>query len=119
MQMPSSNWLQLMQLSHLSRRDELQRPEGDLEIGSVGLEIVQSTGNALLQLGGVLPRGAVGGDLVQGGRHGCGFCLFDDGNWVSSGEWTGLVLEGGSRYREKKVRDCVLRGFGTKKSSEN
>ena len=81
MQMPSSNWLQLMQLSHLSRRDELQRSEGDLEIGSVGLEIVQSTGDVLLQLGGVLPRRAVGGDLVQRrGRHGgCCYYSLDDG----------------------------------------
>lgn len=53
-----------MWFSHLSGRDELQGPEGNLEVGSVGLEIVQSTGNVLLQLGGVLPRGAVGGDLV-------------------------------------------------------
>lgn len=57
--------------SHLSCVDELQRSEGDLQIGSVGLEIVQSTGDVLLQLGGVLPRRAVGGDLVQRGRHGC------------------------------------------------
>lgn len=56
-------------VSHLSCRDELQRPQGDLQIGSVGLEIVQSTGDALLQLGGVLPRRAVGCDLVRRGRH--------------------------------------------------
>lgn len=60
------DWL----LSYLAGRDELQRSESDLEIGSVGLEIVQSTSNAGLQLGGVLPRRAVVGDLVQGGgRH--------------------------------------------------
>lgn len=55
--------------SHLTGRDELQRSESDLEVGSVCLEIVQSTSNAGLQLGGVLPRRAVGGDLVQRGRH--------------------------------------------------
>ncbi|KAI9166531.1 hypothetical protein HJFPF1_02638 [Paramyrothecium foliicola] len=56
--------------SHLAGRDELQRSQGDLEIGSVGLEIVESLSNVLLKLGGVLPRRAVGGDLVQGlGAH--------------------------------------------------
>ena len=54
--------------SHLAGGDELQRSEGDLEISSVGLEIVESLSNVLLELGGVLPRGAVGGDLVDG-RH--------------------------------------------------
>lgn len=56
--------------SHLAGRDDLQRTKGDLEVGSVGLEVVQSLSNVLLKLGGVLPRGAVGGDLVQGlGAH--------------------------------------------------
>lgn len=55
--------------SHLTGRDDLQRPESGLEVGSVGLEIVESSGNLRLQLGGVLPRRAVGSDLVKGGRH--------------------------------------------------
>ena len=58
--------------SHLAGRDELQRPEGDLEIGSVGLEVVESTSNAGLQLRGVLAGRAVRRDLVElrGGHFG-------------------------------------------------
>lgn len=52
--------------SHLTGRDDLQRSQGNLEVGSVGLEIEESLSNVLLKLGGVLPRGAVGGDLVNG-----------------------------------------------------
>lgn len=56
--------------SHLTGRDELQRSQGNLEVGSVGLEVVESLGDARLELGGVLPRRAVGSDLVQGlGAH--------------------------------------------------
>lgn len=56
--------------SHLASRDKLQRSQGNLEVGSVGLEIVESLSNLLLKLGRVLPRRAVGGDLVQGlGAH--------------------------------------------------
>ena len=51
--------------SHLLRRDELQRPQGDLEVGGVGLEVVQGLGNVLLQLRRRLPRRAGRGDLVQ------------------------------------------------------
>jgi hypothetical protein len=53
--------------SHLTGRDELQGAEGDLEVGSVRLKIVESLSDALLELGGLGPRGAVGGDLVEGG----------------------------------------------------
>lgn len=54
----------------LAGRDNLQRAEGGLEVGSVGLEVVESLSNGLLELRGVLPRGAVGGDLVLGlGAH--------------------------------------------------
>lgn len=56
-------------VSHLSGGDELQRSEGNLQVGSVRLEIVQSASNAGLQLGRVVARGAVGGNLVD--RHGC------------------------------------------------
>lgn len=55
--------------SHLAGRDELQRAQSDLEIGSVGLEVEESLSNVLLELGGVLPRRAVGSDLVQGLAH--------------------------------------------------
>lgn len=58
--------------SHLTGRDDLQRSQGNLEVGSVALEIEQSLSNVLLKLGGVLPRGAVGGDLVDGAHLGCG-----------------------------------------------
>lgn len=62
--------LRFCSCSHLAGRDELQRSQGNLEVGSVGLEIVESLSNVLLKLGGVLPRRAVGGDLVQGlGAH--------------------------------------------------
>ncbi|CEI38590.1 unnamed protein product [Fusarium venenatum] len=51
-------------------RDDLERSESDLEIGGVGLEVEESLGDARLELGGVLPRGAVGSDLVKGlGAH--------------------------------------------------
>ena len=53
-------------VSHLTGRDDLQRAQSDLEVGGVGLEVVESLSNVLLKLRGVLPRGAVGGDLVQG-----------------------------------------------------
>lgn len=57
-------------ISHLTGRDDLQRAEGSLEVGSVALEVVKSLSNLLLELRGVLPRGAVGGDLVLGlGAH--------------------------------------------------
>lgn len=59
----------LVVLSYLAGRDELQRAESDLEVGSVGLEIVESTSDAGLELRGVLSRGAVGSDLVEGGRR--------------------------------------------------
>ncbi|KUI59297.1 hypothetical protein VP1G_11067 [Cytospora mali] len=54
-------------------RDELQRSESDLEIGSVGLEIVESTSDAGLELRRVLARGRGGDDLVQlrGGHFDC------------------------------------------------
>lgn len=55
-----------LRYSHLAGRDELQRTQGDLEVGSVGLEVEESLSNVLLKLRGVLPRRAVGGDLVQG-----------------------------------------------------
>jgi len=67
--------------SHLAGRDELQRPEGGLEVGGVGLEVVEGAGDALLELRGVLAAGAVGRDLVEGrGAHvgGCRGYRVDD-----------------------------------------
>jgi len=62
--------LDISRYSHLTGRDDLKRSEGDLEIGGVGLEVVESLSDAGLELGGVLPRGAVGSDLVKGlGAH--------------------------------------------------
>lgn len=52
-------------LSHLAGRHELQRAQGNLEVGRVGLEVVQSTSNAGLQLRGRSPRRAVRRNLVQ------------------------------------------------------
>lgn len=76
--------------SHLTGRDELQRSEGDLEIGGVGLEVEESLGDARFELGGVLPRGAVGSDLVKGlGAHFDGwfdYVIDDDGvEWCCEG----------------------------------
>lgn len=47
--------------------------ESRLQVGGVGLEIVESASNAGLELRGVLARWAVGRDLVEG-THGCWLC---------------------------------------------
>lgn len=74
--------LYVSRCSHLTGRDELQRSQGNLEVGGVGLEVEESLGDARLELGGVLPRGAVGSDLVKGlGAHldgWCGYVIDDD-----------------------------------------
>lgn len=62
--------------SYLAGGHELERTQRRLHVRDVLLEVVESIGNAGLDLGGALPRGAVGSDLVQGGRHGCGL-MFD------------------------------------------
>lgn len=59
--------LECHELSHLTGRDELKRAQGDLQVGGVGLEVIESLSNVLLELRGVLPRGAAGLDLVQRG----------------------------------------------------
>jgi hypothetical protein len=58
----TSGWLS----SYLAGGDELKRPEGSLHVRDVGLELVESSRNAGLNLGGLGPRGAVGRDLVEG-----------------------------------------------------
>ena len=56
--------------SYLAGGDELERPKGGLHVRDVGLELVESSGDAALDLIGLGPRGGVGRDLVEGGlRH--------------------------------------------------
>lgn len=63
--------------SYLLGRDELQRSEGSLEVGSAGLEVVEGTSDAGLELRGVLAGGRVRRDLVELGlRHfDCGLTI--------------------------------------------
>lgn len=58
-----------MCLSYLASRNELERPQRAAHVRDVGLEIIESSGDAGLDLRGALPRWAVGGDLVERGRH--------------------------------------------------
>lgn len=55
--------------SYLLGRDELQRSEGSLEVGGAGLEVVEGTSDAGLELRGVLAGGRVRRDLVELGRR--------------------------------------------------
>lgn len=52
--------------SYLAGGDELEGPEGGLHVRDVGLELVERSRNAGLDLRGLGPRGAVGRDLVEG-----------------------------------------------------
>lgn len=73
--------------SYLLGRDELQRSESSLEVGSAGLEVVEGTSDAGLELRGVLAGGRVRRDLVErGGRHfDCGLTIrLPWRNWQSS-----------------------------------
>lgn len=68
-----------MSMAYLSGRDDLERAEGGLEIGGVGLEVVERAGNGGLELGWLCARWAVRRDLVEG-THVCGcrevgFCV--------------------------------------------
>jgi hypothetical protein len=58
-------------LAHLSRVRELQWSECGLQVGGVGLEIVESASDAGLELRWVRARWARGRDLVEG-AHDCG-----------------------------------------------
>lgn len=59
-----------VEISYLAGRDELQRAESSLEVGSVGLKVVEGASDGGLKLRRVLARGAVGRDLVElRGRH--------------------------------------------------
>lgn len=56
--------------SYLTGVDELKGAESALEVGSVGLKVVEGASDGGLKLRGVLARGAVGRDLVElRGRH--------------------------------------------------
>lgn len=57
----------------------MKRAERDLEVGGVGLKVVESSRDAGLQLGGALARRARGRDLVEG-AHGCDGCRWRIGN---------------------------------------
>ena len=76
--------------SYLARRDKLQGPKGTLHVRDVGLELIQGGGDAGLDLGGLLPRWAVGRDLVECLlRHDGGvveMCRWKDAWWRSSSE---------------------------------
>jgi hypothetical protein len=51
--------------AHLSSGNELKGAESGLQVGGVGLEVVEGTGDAGLKLRWVLARWAVGSDLVE------------------------------------------------------
>lgn len=56
--------------SYLTGANELQGPEGRLQVLGVVLQVIEGVGERGLQLGGVLPRRGVGGDLVES-SHDC------------------------------------------------
>jgi hypothetical protein len=58
-------------IAHLSCGNELKRSKCDFEVGRVGLEVIERTGDAGFELGRVLTRWARGRDLVEG-AHDCG-----------------------------------------------
>jgi hypothetical protein len=72
--------------SYLACRDKLQWSQRALHVGNVGLEVVECIGNAGLDLRGRLPRWAVRGDLVEGGRR-------HDGGLLSGGRSKSVVSE--------------------------
>jgi len=51
--------------AHLSGVDELQWSQSSLEVGGVGLEVIEGAGDARLQFGGLGMAGGVEGDLVD------------------------------------------------------
>ena len=56
--------------SYLASGHKVERPQGALHVWNVGLKLVERICDARLNLRGLLPRGAVGSDLVQCGvRH--------------------------------------------------
>lgn len=72
----SERWLlcSCSAVAYLAGRDELQGAQGGAHVLDVVLELIESSGNAGLNLRGVLARRRVGGDLVEvrhdgGGRQ--------------------------------------------------
>lgn len=60
----------------LTGRDELKGSQRRLEVWDIRLEFIEGSCNAGLQLGWVLPRRAVGSDLVEClSRHDCDWSL--------------------------------------------
>ena len=90
----TSRWLS----SYLAGGDELERPEGGLHVRDVGLELVERSRDAGLDLRGLGPRGAVGRDLVQsvGGHFGCGL-KFEKVRVVGSSQKSSLQFDQGAR----------------------
>lgn len=90
--------------SYLAGRDELQRTKGGLQVLSVALEVEESAGNRVLELGGALPGGRVGGNLVDG-SHVCERRECCEGAGLRSAErrWT-------SRSQELGIC-CGIGGF--------
>ena len=68
--------------SYLASGHELQGTQGALHVRDVGLELIESGRDVLLDLGGLGPRWGVGRDLVERlrGRH-----LVGDVGWVEGG----------------------------------
>jgi hypothetical protein len=55
--------------AHLSCRYDLKRSEGHLQVGCVGLQVIEGAGDGRLELRGVLAGWAVSRNLVEG-AHG-------------------------------------------------
>lgn len=94
--------------SYLTGRDELQRPEGSLQVLCVALQVEESTGDRGLQLGGVLPRRRVRGDLVDSSHY----CRRATDSWLCCGcclPCRGLVVVG-NKFEGLKEVQLTLRG---------
>ena len=57
--------IEVISSSYLASRHELKRSKRAPHVWDVGLKVVESISDARLDLGRVLPRWAVGSDLVQ------------------------------------------------------
>jgi hypothetical protein len=67
---PLLDWKQLIK-AHLSCGNELKGSQCGLQVGGVGLEVIESASDAGLKLGWLLAGWACGRDLVEG-THICG-----------------------------------------------
>ena len=68
---PLLDWNRINSKAHLSCGNDLKRSQCGLQVGGVGLEVIESASNAGLELGWLLARWARGRDLVEG-THICG-----------------------------------------------